>query len=43
VGLNCGDVLLQEEGRAQLHIVGKAGKERQVLLPADLRLTAPRA
>jgi integrase/recombinase XerD len=36
VGLNCGDVLLQEKGRVQLHIVGKGGKERQVLLPADL-------
>jgi integrase/recombinase XerD len=36
VGLNCGDVIAQEKGRVQLHVVGKGGKEREILLPADL-------
>jgi len=36
VGVSCGDVLAQGKGRVQLHIVGKGGKEREVLLPEDL-------
>lgn len=39
VGLSCGDVLVRDLGmvrRVQLHVVGKGGKERELLLPEDL-------
>jgi integrase/recombinase XerD len=36
VGLNVGDVIDQGNGRVQLHVVGKGGKEREVLLPQTL-------
>lgn len=36
VALDVGDVLKRQDGRVQLHIVGKGGKERTVLLPATL-------
>lgn len=36
VGLNCSDVIRQGSGRVQLHVVGKGGKERDVLLPETL-------
>ena len=36
VSLNVGDVIDQGNGRVQLHVVGKGGKEREVLLPTTL-------
>jgi len=36
VGLNVGDVIDQGNGRMQLHVVSKGGKERDVLLPPTL-------
>ena len=33
VGLSCGDVITQPNGRVQLHVVGKGDKAREVLLP----------
>lgn len=37
VALNCGDVIERpDKQRVQLHVVGKGGKERQVLLPETL-------
>jgi integrase/recombinase XerD len=36
VGLNVGDVIAQDSGRVQLHVLGKGQREREVLLPADL-------
>jgi site-specific recombinase XerD len=36
VGLNVGDIIRQSSGRVQLHVLGKGGKEREILLPPDL-------
>jgi integrase/recombinase XerD len=36
VGLNVGDVLAREDGRVQVHVLGKGGKERDNLLPKSL-------
>jgi site-specific recombinase XerD len=48
VGLSWPDVIARDQGRAQLSILGKGGKLRQVLLPAEvsgalLALAAPEA
>lgn len=36
VGLDCGDAILQPNGRVQLHVVGKGNKAREVLLPPSV-------
>jgi site-specific recombinase XerD len=36
VALNCADIIERSDGRLQLHILGKGGKERDILLPASL-------
>ena len=36
VGLNCADIVARGDERLQLHVIGKGGKERDILLPTDL-------
>ena len=36
VALNIADVIQRQDGRVQMHIVGKGGKERDVLVPQSL-------
>jgi len=36
VALNIADVIQRQDGRVQMHIVGKGGKERNVLVPQSL-------